>query len=65
MTSLLCTEVPTGYNDRQILTRHFSKFGTVLKVSCSKNNNRAAVHFADHVSRTVVPQDGSRDSSRR
>ena len=54
VTSLLCTDVPAGYNDRSILTRHFAKFGTVVKVSCNKAKNNAAVHFADHVSQPTL-----------
>ena len=50
VTSLLCTEVPEGYNDRTILSRHFAKFGHVVKVTCNKAKNTASVHFSDHVS---------------
>ncbi|XP_043215823.1 germinal-center associated nuclear protein-like [Amphibalanus amphitrite] len=60
VTSLLCTDVPEGNNDRTILTRHFSKFGQVVKVTCNKAKNTASIHFADHAAADAAKRRGAR-----
>lgn len=47
---LQCRNVPTALNKKEILEKHFSRFGKVHKLFCRPAKNTAIVHFHDHVS---------------
>lgn len=47
---ILCKNVPTILNKKDILEKHFGHFGKVRKVFCRPAKNMAIVHFNDHVS---------------
>ena len=48
ITSIVCENVPDLVNNSAILTKHFAKFGPVLKVVPCLRRKSATVHFADH-----------------
>ncbi|KAM6978446.1 germinal-center associated nuclear protein-like [Tautogolabrus adspersus] len=50
-TSIICRHVPLNLNKREILRRHFSRFGKVTKVICWTGSNTAIIHFDDHLGR--------------
>lgn len=47
---ILCKNVPTNLNRKDILEKHFGRFGKVRKIFCRPAKNMATVHFHDHVS---------------
>jgi hypothetical protein len=48
ITSIVCENVPDLVNNTAVLTKHFSKFGEVLKVVANLRRKSATVHFKDH-----------------
>ncbi|XP_076016638.1 germinal-center associated nuclear protein [Genypterus blacodes] len=49
-TVIQCKNVPPTYNKKEVIKRHFARFGRVSKVFCRPPNNLAIVHFEDHAS---------------
>lgn len=47
---ILCKHVPANLNRKDIIEKHFGRFGKVRKVFCRPAKNMATVHFNDHVS---------------
>jgi len=48
--AIVCTRVPTKYNNGRFLREHFKRFGEVKKVFPNLSKSRAVVHFDTHVS---------------
>lgn len=49
-TTLQCRNVPPALNKKDVIERHFSRFGKVRKVFCRPGKSLAVVYFDDHVS---------------
>lgn len=49
-TVLQCRKIPQSLNKKNIIEKHFSRYGRVSKVICRPAKNLAFVHFNDHVS---------------
>lgn len=49
-TTIQCRNLPASLNKKDILEKHFGRFGKVHKVLTKTNKNLAIVHFHDHVS---------------
>lgn len=50
LTSILCRNIPPALNKRNVIEKHFARFGKVCKILCRPGKNLAIVHFNDHVS---------------
>ncbi|KAE8299602.1 Germinal-center associated nuclear protein [Larimichthys crocea] len=48
-TTIHCRNVPPALNKKDVLEKHFGRFGKVRKVICRPAKNLATVHFDDHV----------------
>ncbi|XP_028291676.1 germinal-center associated nuclear protein [Gouania willdenowi] len=57
-TGIQCRNVPSKLNKREILKKHFSQFGKVLKVYCRPSKNVAYVHFDNHASAVKAKKKG-------
>lgn len=51
-TGFHCRNIPPNLNTKDILQKHFGRFGKVRTVLCRPNKNMAIVHFHDHVNGT-------------
>lgn len=49
-TTIMCRNVPPNLNKKDIIEKHFNRFGKVHKVFCRPAKNLAIIHFDDHVS---------------
>lgn len=49
-TTIQCRNVPPVLNKKDIIEKHFRRFGAVQKVICRPAKNLVIVHFGDHVS---------------
>ncbi|KAI1884892.1 hypothetical protein AGOR_G00214560 [Albula goreensis] len=49
-TAIQCKNVPPNLNRKDIIEKHFSRFGKLRRVFCRPNKNLAIVHFHDHAS---------------
>lgn len=49
-TILQCKSVPLSLNKKNVIEKHFGRFGKVCRVYCRPHKNLAIVHFQDHVS---------------
>ncbi|KAF6738684.1 Germinal-center associated nuclear protein [Oryzias melastigma] len=49
LTSILCRNIPPALNKRNVIEKHFARFGKVCKILCRPGKNLAIVHFNDHV----------------
>ncbi|XP_041348525.1 germinal-center associated nuclear protein-like isoform X1 [Gigantopelta aegis] len=56
--AIACKGIPAQYNKGQILRRHFSKFGSVVKVFPNSNKSSAVIHFRNHDSATNAKKNG-------
>ncbi|MBN3314505.1 GANP protein, partial [Atractosteus spatula] len=56
--SIQCKNIPPHLNKKEILEKHFSHFGKVLKVYCRPNKSLATVHFHDHASAAKAKKKG-------
>ncbi len=50
-TTIMCRNMPPALNKKDVIEKHFSRFGRVRKVLCRPLKNLAIVHFDDHVSK--------------
>ncbi|KAK1165453.1 germinal-center associated nuclear protein [Acipenser oxyrinchus oxyrinchus] len=50
LTAIQCKNVPPHLNKKEIMEKHFSRFGKVQRVYCRLNRNLTIVHFHDHAS---------------
>ncbi|XP_077599433.1 germinal-center associated nuclear protein [Stigmatopora nigra] len=57
-TIIQCRNIPPALNKRDILIKHFSRFGKVCKVFCRPGKNLAIVHFNNHASAAKAKKRG-------
>ncbi|XP_019955220.2 germinal-center associated nuclear protein [Paralichthys olivaceus] len=57
-TSIQCRNIPQGLNKKDIIEKHFGRFGKVSKVFCRPTKNLAIVHFEDHASAAKAKKKG-------
>uniref|UniRef100_A0A3Q3WCP2 Germinal-center associated nuclear protein n=1 Tax=Mola mola TaxID=94237 RepID=A0A3Q3WCP2_MOLML len=57
-TTIQCRNVPAALNKKEIIEKHFGRFGKVRKVFCRPAKNLAIVHFDDHVSAAKAKKKG-------
>ncbi|KAG7256775.1 hypothetical protein CRUP_037790 [Coryphaenoides rupestris] len=56
--ALQCKGVPPALNKKEVLEKHFARFGQVRNVLCRLAKSLAIVHFQDHVSATKAKKRG-------
>ena len=54
LTALQCKGVPPNLNRKDVIEKHFNRFGKVRRVFCRTQKNLAIVHFQDHVSHEYI-----------
>ncbi|KAM3862155.1 germinal-center associated nuclear protein [Diretmus argenteus] len=59
-TVLQCKNVPPALNKKDVIEKHFGRFGKVRRVFCRPNKNLAIVHFNDHASAAKAKKKGKR-----
>ncbi|XP_034430226.1 germinal-center associated nuclear protein isoform X2 [Hippoglossus hippoglossus] len=57
-TSLQCRNIPPSLNKKDIIEKHFGRYGKVSKVFCKTAKNLAFVHFEDHASAAKAKKKG-------
>lgn len=57
-TVIQCRDVPPALNKKDIIEKHFSRFGKVRKVLCRPGKNLVIVHFDDHASAAKAKKKG-------
>uniref|UniRef100_A0A6Q2X0U9 Germinal-center associated nuclear protein n=1 Tax=Esox lucius TaxID=8010 RepID=A0A6Q2X0U9_ESOLU len=57
-TILQCKNVPPSLNRKDIIEKHFGRFGKVRRVFCRPHKNLAIVHFQDHASAAKAKKKG-------
>ncbi|KAK5921323.1 hypothetical protein CgunFtcFv8_025038 [Champsocephalus gunnari] len=57
-TVLQCRNVPPALNKKEVIEKHFGRFGKVRKVYCRPGKNLAIVHFDDHASAAKAKKKG-------
>ncbi|CAL8240621.1 unnamed protein product [Merluccius merluccius] len=56
--ALQCKNVPAALNKKEVLEKHFGRFGKVRRVFCRPNKNLAIIHFQDHASAAKAKKKG-------
>ncbi|XP_066542369.1 germinal-center associated nuclear protein isoform X2 [Hoplias malabaricus] len=57
-TAIQCKGIPPSVNRKDLLEKHFGRFGKVRKVYCRPAKNCATVHFLDHASAAKAKKRG-------
>ncbi|XP_054471888.1 germinal-center associated nuclear protein [Anoplopoma fimbria] len=57
-TIIHCRNVPPNLNRKDVMEKHFGRFGRVRKVICRSGKNMATVHFDDHASAAKAKKKG-------
>ncbi|XP_034741540.1 germinal-center associated nuclear protein isoform X1 [Etheostoma cragini] len=57
-TGIRAMNVPPAYNRKDVIEKHFSRFGKVRRVFCRGGKNMAIVHFDDHASAAKAKKKG-------
>ncbi|XP_051925938.1 germinal-center associated nuclear protein [Hippocampus zosterae] len=57
-TVIQCKNMPPALNKRDVIEKHFSRFGKVCKVFCRPAKNTAIVHFNNHASAAKAKKNG-------
>ncbi|KAM9850955.1 germinal-center associated nuclear protein [Aulostomus maculatus] len=57
-TTIQCRNVPPALNKKEIIEKHFARFGKVCKVFCRVTKNTAIVHFDNHASAAKAKKRG-------
>ncbi|CAL8266206.1 unnamed protein product [Lota lota] len=57
-TAFHCKNVPPTLNKKEVMEKHFSRFGKVRRVFCRPNKNLAIIHFQDHASAAKAKKKG-------
>ncbi|XP_055018999.1 LOW QUALITY PROTEIN: germinal-center associated nuclear protein [Boleophthalmus pectinirostris] len=57
-TVLHCRDVPPDLNRKDVLVKHFGRFGKVLRIYCRIQRNSAIVHFDNHASAANAKKKG-------
>ncbi|KAL2081524.1 hypothetical protein ACEWY4_023377 [Coilia grayii] len=58
LTALQCKGVPPNLNRKDVIEKHFNRFGKVRRVFCRPQKNLAIVHFQDHASAAKAKKKG-------
>ena len=56
-TNIQCKNVPANLNKKDILEKHFARFGKICRIMCRPQKNLATVHFQDHVRTDLSPSE--------
>ncbi|XP_046903487.1 germinal-center associated nuclear protein isoform X2 [Hypomesus transpacificus] len=57
-TNIQCKNVPANLNKKDILEKHFARFGKICRIMCRPQKNLATVHFQDHTSAAKAKKKG-------
>ncbi|XP_021434900.2 germinal-center associated nuclear protein isoform X2 [Oncorhynchus mykiss] len=57
-TILQCKSIPLSLNKKNVIEKHFGRFGKVCRVYCRPHKNLAIVHFQDHASAAKAKKKG-------
>ncbi|KAL0964023.1 hypothetical protein UPYG_G00317270 [Umbra pygmaea] len=57
-TVLQCRNIPPSLNHKDIIEKHFCRFGKVSRVNCKPHKNLAIVHFQDNASAVKAKKKG-------
>uniref|UniRef100_A0A8C7GGN7 Germinal-center associated nuclear protein n=1 Tax=Oncorhynchus kisutch TaxID=8019 RepID=A0A8C7GGN7_ONCKI len=57
-TILQCKSIPLNLNKKNVIEKHFGRFGKVCRVYCRPHKNLAIVHFQDHASAAKAKKKG-------
>nr|XP_005997746.1 PREDICTED: germinal-center associated nuclear protein [Latimeria chalumnae] len=60
LTALQCKNIPLRLNQKEIIRKHFQRYGKVQKVYCRPHKNLAIVHFCDHASARKAKRRGKK-----
>ncbi|RVE58447.1 hypothetical protein OJAV_G00209450 [Oryzias javanicus] len=58
LTCIQCRNIPPALNKRNVIEKHFARFGKVCKVLCRPGKNLAIVHFNDHAAAAKAKKRG-------
>ncbi|XP_017285867.1 germinal-center associated nuclear protein isoform X2 [Kryptolebias marmoratus] len=58
LATIMCRNVPHALNKKDVMEKHFARFGKVLRVFCRPAKNMAIVHFGDHASAAKAKKKG-------
>ncbi|XP_072254034.1 germinal-center associated nuclear protein isoform X2 [Leuresthes tenuis] len=58
LTTIQCRNVPPALNKKDVIEKHFARFGKLQKVSCRPAKNVAMVHFHDHAAASKAKKRG-------
>ncbi|XP_032423660.1 germinal-center associated nuclear protein isoform X2 [Xiphophorus hellerii] len=58
LTTIMVRNVPPSLNKKDVIQKHFARFGKVGKIFCRPNKNQAVVHFDDHASAAKAKRRG-------
>ncbi|XP_017164946.1 germinal-center associated nuclear protein [Poecilia reticulata] len=58
LTTIMVRNVPPSLNKKDVIQKHFARFGKVCKIFCRPNKNLAVVHFDDHASAAKAKRRG-------
>ncbi|XP_074514474.1 germinal-center associated nuclear protein [Sebastes fasciatus] len=58
LTVIQCNNVPPALNRKDVILKHFCRFGKVQKVLCRPAKNMVIVHFDDHASAAKAKKKG-------
>lgn len=56
--SIICEQVPTIALNERIMSKHFTKFGEIEKISLNPEKQSATIHFTDHKSAKKAKEKG-------
>lgn len=57
-TTIHCKDLLADLNKKEILEKHFARFGKVTRVVCRPTKSQATVHFSDHASAAKAKKKG-------
>ncbi|CAL8387635.1 unnamed protein product [Gadus morhua 'NCC'] len=57
-TAFHCKNVPPALNKKEVMEKHFGRFGKVRRVFCRPHKNLAIIHFQDHTSAAKAKKKG-------
>ncbi|XP_053352443.1 germinal-center associated nuclear protein [Clarias gariepinus] len=58
LTIIQCKGIPPNLNRKELIKKHFSHFGKVLRVYCRPEKSLAIVHFYEHASAAMAKKKG-------
>ncbi|KAI4878707.1 hypothetical protein NFI96_013487 [Prochilodus magdalenae] len=57
-TAIQCKEIPSNLNRKDLIEKHFGRFGKLRRVYCKPAKNLAIIHFHDHASAAKAKKRG-------